>query len=263
MLIEIWNNLLYIPILNILVAFYHLLYDNMGLAIIAMTVFLKIITYPLSKPALELSKKQRELQPELNILKKKYKKADVLAKKQMELYRKHGINPAAGCLPQIVQLIVIFALYRVFTNLLETNGVNISEVNTSLYDFDFLKFAEGAVLNTEFLYLNLARPDQFYILPVIAAGAQFIMSKYMMKSTKKLEKTVEDTPDKKDDFMYNMQEQMMYMLPILTLVIGIALPSGLVLYWFISTILALGQYMIISRPNANPAKIEPASSTKK
>lgn len=244
----IWNQLLYIPILNLLIAFYHVLFDNFGLAIIGLTVFIRVLTYPLSKPMLEMSKKQKELQPELDALKKKYPKREDLAAKQMELYKEHGLNPAAGCLPQIIQFIIIIALYRVFMNLLSANGVMISEINSLLYNFDFLKFAEGAQLNTQFLVWNLAERDPYFVLPIAAALAQFGMSKYMAKSHKKIEKTVEETPDKSDDFMYNMQEQMTYMLPIMTLVIGFNLPAGLVFYWFISTLIALGQYVLISRP---------------
>ena len=247
---EIWNTLLYIPILNILVLFYHLFFSNFGLAIIAITLVIRVVTYPLSKPALELAQKQKALQPEIEKLKKKYKNKQVFAKKQMELYREHGINPAAGCLPQIVQLIVVLALYKVFTNLLAANGVAVAEMNALLYNWDFLKFAEGARLNTTFLYLNLAKPDPVYVLPVLAAGAQFLMSKYTMATAGKMEKPVKDTTDKKDDVMYNMQQQMTYLMPIMTLVIGIRLPSGLVLYWFVSTFLIVLQYALAKKKPA-------------
>lgn len=245
---DIWQTFLYIPILNVLIILYHFLFENLGLAIIALTVLIKVLTYPLSKPMLEMSKKQKELQPELDELKAKYPKKEELAQKQMELYRKHGVNPAAGCLPQIVQLIIVIALYRVFTNLLNANGVMISDINHMLYPLDFINFADGAQLNTQFLFWNLAVPDPLYVLPVVAAIAQFGMSRYMMKSTKTMEKIAEKTPDKKDDVMYNMQEQMTYMMPIMTLIIGINLPAGLVFYWFISTLIAIGQYALISRP---------------
>src|SRR5690606_39075690 len=131
----------------------------------------------------------------------------------------------AGCLPQIIQFIIVIALYRVFTNLLAGNGVMIADINHLLYQFDFINFADGAQLNTQFLFWNLAKPDPYYVLPVLAGISQFLMSKYMMKSTKKMEKVAEKTPDKKDDVMYNMQEQMTYMLPIMTLIFGITLPA--------------------------------------
>ncbi len=250
---ESWNLLLYLPLLNLLIAFYHLLFDNLGLAIIAITVLIKVVTYPLTKPSIIAAQKQKELQPQIEKLKLKYKNKQEFAQKQMELFKQNGINPVAGCLPQIIQFIVVIALYKAFTDILNANGVLISEMNRLLYNFDYLKFASDATLNTNFLYLNLAKADQFYIMPVLSAASQFLLSKYMMSSSKKIEKVVLDTPDKKDDFMYNMQEQMMYMMPIMTLVIGISLPSGLVLYWFVSTLLAVFQYMILNK-NKNGSK---------
>lgn len=247
MLSTAYNSLLYVPILNVLVFLYHIFFDNFGVAIIVLTAILRVIMFPLSKPSMEAAKKQQELKPQIDALKKKYKNKQVLAQKQMALFKEHGINPAAGCLPQIVPIIIIFALYRVFINLLSGNGVMISEVNHLLYNWDYLKFADNAVLNTSFFYLNLAKPDPIYLLPLLAAGTQFLMSKYMTKGTGIMKKTTEDTPDKKDDIMYNMQGQMTYIMPVMTLVIGINLPSGLVLYWFISTLFGLGQYVLINR----------------
>lgn len=243
---DLWNSLLYIPILNLLITFYHLLFSNMGLAIIAITVFIKVVSFPLTKPSIEAARKQRELKPELDKLKKKYKNKQVFAQKQMELFRKHGINPVAGCLPQVINLIVIIALYQVFRHLLEGNGVVISEINNLLYNFSFLKFPDGATLNNTFIYLNLAEKDPFYILPILAGGSQFILSKYMMQPAQNMEKAVKNTPDKSDDIMYNMQQQMTYMMPIMTVVIGLNLPSGLVLYWFVSTLIAVGQYYLLN-----------------
>ncbi len=227
------------------------MWENLGLAIIALTVLIKVVTYPLSKPMLEMSKKQKELQPQIDELKKRYPKREEFAQKQMELFKEHGINPAAGCLPQIIQIIIVIALYRVFTNVLQGSGVMISDINHLLYPLDFLKFADGAQLHTKFLLWDLAKPDPWFVLPVLAGIAQFFMSKYTMQSTKKMEKIAENTPDKSDDVMYNMQEQMTYMLPIMTVVFGFNLPAGLPLYWFISTIIAVGQYAYLSRPKAS------------
>lgn len=245
----LWNTFLYVPILNSLIFFYHLLGENLGAAIIAITVVIKVSTYPLTKPSIEAAKKQRLLQPEINKLKKKYKDKQALAKKQMELYKQHGINPASGCLPQIIQFIVVIALYRVFINLLNSNGLIATEINNLLYDFEYLKFSGDAALNTGFSYLNLAKSDPYYILPVLAAAAQLFMSRYMTRSTKILDKPVKDTPDKKDDFMQDMQKSMVYTMPAITLIVGASLPSGLVLYWFVSTLFALAQYVLIYRSN--------------
>lgn len=242
---DIWNFILYVPILNVLVLFYHYLGSNMGVAIIALTIVFKVVLYPLTVPSLETAKKQKELQPEIDKLKKKYKDKNVFAQKQMELFKEHGINPMSGCLPQLLQLAVVIALYRVFINILQS-GTAIASINNDIY-FNFLKFSDTDILNNSFLYLNLAHPDQFFILPLLAAASQFLLSKYMMGETKDLEKPVKATPDKSDDVMYNMQKQMTYMMPIMTLLIGFKLPSGLVLYWLISTVLSIVQYMYLNR----------------
>jgi YidC/Oxa1 family membrane protein insertase len=248
---DIWNTVLYIPILNLLVLCYKLLFNNIGLAIIAMTAIIKLATHPFTKSSLEIAKKQKELQPKINELKEKYKDKTEFAQKQMDLYKEHGINPVSGCLPQIIQLIIVIALYQVFTNLLTANGVNTGEVNNLTYNIEFLKFKTGEFLNTSLLYWDLHKPDPLYILPVLAAAAQFIMSKWMMPVAAKLEKVAEKTPDKSDDLMYNMQSQMTYMMPIMTLVIGVNLPSGLVLYWLISTLLSIFQFKLINNKSSN------------
>ncbi len=243
---EIYNSLLYVPLVNLLLVLYHYLFSNMGLAIIAMTVIIKLFTYPLTKPSLEAAKKQRELMPQLEILKKKYKNKQVLAQKQMDLYKANGVNPVAGCLPQIVQIFILIALYRVFLNILNTNGILGEELLNISY-FDFYSIRPGEELNTSFLWLNLAKADQYYIIPVLAAASQFFMSKFMSFGATKVEDAAKKTPDKEDDFMVQFQKQSMYIFPFMTLVIGLKLPSGLVLYWCISTLLAVVQYIILNR----------------
>lgn len=257
---DIWNSILYIPILNLLVFFYHYLGNNMGVAIIMLTIFIKVLLFPLTKPSIEAARKQKELKPEIDKLKKKYKDKSVFAQKQMELYKEHGANPMAGCLPQIAQFAVIIALYRVFINILK-EGTQIIDFNKDLY-FNFLHFTQTEILNTHFLYWNLAIPDKTWVLPILAAGSQFFMSKYMMSSNKTVEETVKNTPDKSDDVMYNMQQQMAYIMPIMTLAIGFKLPSGLLLYWLISTVLSIVQYKMLNRDSSKKEKILVSSKNK-
>lgn len=238
---------LYQPILNLLVLFYHLLGDNLGLAIIAITVVIKIVTYPLTKPSLLMAQKQKEIAPELRKIKEKYKDRQVQAQKQMELYKEHGINPASGCLPQIVQLILFIVLYRVFIAFLDSNGVISQDIVNALYSWSYLKLDVGQTLATDFLVYNLASVDKTYTLPLLAAIAQFFMSKVMQQSNKVSEDIAKTTPDTKDDFMYNMQEGMIYTFPLMTFFIGMSLPAGLSLYWLVSTVISLIQYLILNR----------------
>ena len=113
--------------------------------------------------------------------------------------------------------------------------------------FNFYSLPPGTELNIQFLWLNLAKPDPYYIIPFLAAASQFFMSKFMMAGTAKVEPIAKKTPTKEDDFMVMFQKQSMYIFPVMTFIIGIKLPSGLVLYWFVSTLLAVGQYIILNR----------------
>ncbi len=248
LLSKIYNTFLFIPILNALIVFYFWLGHNMGFAIIALTLVIKLMMFPLSQKQLETAKKQKELQPHLDKLKKKYKDKTVYTQKQMELFKEHGVNPASGCLTSFIPILIIFPLYRVFTYTLSAAGTTIADINNLLY-FDFYRLDPNTVINTTFGYLDLSKPDPYYILPVLAAVAQFVMSKMMMPGIKKMEKDAKKTKGKSDDIMSNMQGQMAYIMPVMTLFIGIKLPSGLVLYWLISTLFAVGQYMMLNKEN--------------
>lgn len=197
----------------------------MGLAIVALTLLLKIVLYPLNIPSIKAAVKQKKLAPLLSKLKEQYgEDKSGFAKAQMDLMRKEGVNPLAGCLPQILQLVVLFALYRVFINVLARDGIN-----------------------TNFLVWDLGLPDQYFVLPILAGVAQFFASKFMMAGVKKGEKIAEQTSDNKDDLAYNMQKQSLYLFPVMTIFIGFKLPSGLVLYWLVSTIFSLLQQIILQK----------------
>jgi YidC/Oxa1 family membrane protein insertase len=252
-MIELWNFLLYKPLLNALIYLYGLLFNNFGLAIIVLTIFLRLILVPLTLPSLRTAKKMRELAPELEKLKSKYKNdRQKLAQAQMELYRRHGANPAAGCLPQIIQLIILIALYRAFIGVLQTDGGEVAaRLNQLLYSP--LKLAEGATINTSFLYLDLAKPDRLpgslSFLPglfvFLAAFIQFISSKMMQPIVAQSQKVAVKTETKKDDLGTSLQSQMLYLFPLITIFIGYSFPSGLILYWFIfSFSTALQQYFV-------------------
>ncbi len=242
---EVFNDILTVPILNVLVFFYTFLGQNLGLAIIALTIFTRVILIPLTLPSLKAAVKQKELAPELAALKKKYgDNKTLLAQKQMELYKQHGFNPASGCLPQILNFAVLIALYQVLLDIFRHSSP--AYFNGELYPF-IAKFAEGDILHTNFWYLDLAKKDPYYIIPVLAGITQFVLSKISMPVVSSMEKIAEKTPDNKDDVMYNMQKQTMYILPAMTVFIGISLPSGLVLYWLATTLFALMQQWIINK----------------
>lgn len=244
MLKNVWNTALVNPMFNLLVALYLLTGNNMGWAIILLTLVIRAILVPFSIPSLKSMKKQREIQPQIKKLKEKYKHSkEELAKKQMELFKEHGINPASGCLTQISTIVVIVALYNVIRKF--SGGVDaVASLNGLIY-FDNFKFVADAVINTNFLYLDLAKPDPYYILPVLAGIFQFFSSKLMKVNVSVGEEKAKETPDKKDDLAYNMQEQMLYLMPIMTVFIGAKLPAGATLYIVTTTIFSLVQNYVV------------------
>lgn len=244
MLKNAWNLVLVNPMFNLLVVLYLLTGNSMGWAIILLTLVIRTILVPFSIPSLKSMKKQREIQPQIKKLQEKYKhNKEELAKKQMELFKKHGINPASGCLTQISTIVVIIALYNVIRKF-SAGAETISSLNSLIY-FDNFKFALDAVINTKFLYLDLAQPDPYYVLPVLAGIFQFFSSKLMRVNVSVGEEKAKKTPDKKDDLAYNMQEQMLYLMPIMTVFIGAKLPAGATLYIVTTTIFSLAQNYVV------------------
>lgn len=243
---NIWQVFLYYPLLNLLIFFYQILFQNLGLAIIGLTVVLRAVLIPLTLPSLRAAQKQQALAPHIAKLKEKHKDSkEKLARAQMDLYRQHGVNPASGCLPQILQLAILIALYQAFIQILNSDGQAMADLNRVLY-FDFLKIDPDTALNIAFGPWNLAKPDPWFILPILAGASQFVLSRMMQPAVAGAKEKAKKTPEKSDDLMYNMQNQMLYLMPLMTIFIGWRLPSGLVLYWLATTVFSVGQQYFIS-----------------
>jgi len=219
----------YQPILNTLIFFYKIL-GSFGLAIIFLTLFIRGLLIPFTLPATKAARRIKDLTPELEKLKKKYnhdKKR--LQQEQLKFYKDKGINPASGCLPYILQFLVLIALYRAFMFFIEGGGK-----------------IDDVVVNTHFLWLDLAKPDPYLILPILAGGSQLVLSKMV---TNKTPRKVPSGPpgkqkEKKEDTaetMEEMQRQMVYLMPLMMVLIGAKLPSGLALYWVVTTLFPVGQ----------------------
>jgi len=254
----VWFSLFYQPLVNALIFFYNLLGGNLGWAIIGLTIAIRLVLTPLTLPSLKSAQKLKNLQPELNKLKEKFgQDKQVWAKKQLEFYRQNGVNPAAGCLPQIVQIVILIALFQAFSQVLNQNGNIVETLNGVLYPL--LRLPADAMINTRFAYLNLTQPDLFAIpainlfgfvldkLPgiflIASAVAQFLSSKLMMPVVAKEKAVAAKTKEPADDMAAAMQQQMLYLMPIMTLFIGFKFASGLVLYWLTFSLVMLVQQL--------------------
>lgn len=254
---ELWHSLLYQPLINGLVLFYRLLFHNLGLAIIGLTVLIRLVLIPLTLPSLKAAQKMKELAPQLEKLKRKHKSdKQAFARAQLELFRREGANPAAGCLPQIIQLLVLIAMFQAFQQVLRANGAEtITKLNEVLYPI--LQLPPTTVFNIRFWYLDLTKPDVIHLpgfafpLPglflALAALTQFISSKMMAPATLIARQQAKKTPEKQDDMATIMQQQMIYMFPLMTLLIGFTFPSGLILYWLVFSVFQMGQQHLTTR----------------
>lgn len=255
-MLQIWQLLLYQPILNALIFLYKVLFNNLGLAIIALTIIVRFALSPIMTNQLKSAKKIQELSPELEKLKLKFKDdKQKLMQAQMELYKRNNVNPASGCLPQIVQLVILISLYQAFNLVIKPDGLEVvKKINESLYSFNQLP--TSSALNLNFLYLDLSKPDLFKIpkligIPglfvILATFFQFLSSKMMAPVVKKEEKLAQKTEGKMDDMATSMQKQMLYLFPAMTLIFGYTLPSGVMLYWFIFSFSSFIQQLLIDK----------------
>lgn len=233
-LINFFNILLYQPLFNALVFLYNYLPgQDFGVAIIFLTVVIRLIIYPISVKALNSQKTLQSLQPKVQEIQKKYKNdKEQLAKETLELYRKEKINPFSGLFLAIIQLPILIALYLVFWR-----GLNPKELSL-LYGF----IANPGQINTVFLSMvDLAKPN--FILAFLAGISQFFQTKMLTPSINK------STKGKELDMSLIMQKQMVYFFPFITVLILMRLPSAIGLYWTASAVFSVAQqYFIIKKP---------------
>ena len=238
---NIFEILLLQPLASGLVLFYRLLGGNMGIAIIVFSVFLRLVLYPLTKPYMESMKNMKNYAKDIEKLKKRHK-GDRAAymRAQSDFYKEKGINPSAGCLPYLLQIVVLIAFFNVFSRTLVSTQDPVASFNSLVYGP--LKFAQGQVINTRFLYMDITHPDTIAgILPVaipgpfliLAAVAQFLSAKMNAPYLETEKKIAEKTKEQSDDIAVAMQSSMVYTFPLITLLVGLNFASGLVLYWFV------------------------------
>lgn len=235
LLINLFNVVLYQPLFNALVLLYEYLPGHdFGLAVIALTVGIRLIFYPLGIRAIKSQKALQELQPKIQEIQKKYKnEKEKQAKATMELYKKEKINPLSGCLPLLIQLPILIALYRVFWKGLQP------EAMTHLYSF----VPHPGIIDPSFFgILNLAQPS--IILALFAGITQFFQTKMMTPKTPKAKKS----EGQMSQFSGMMQKQMLYFFPIFTVLILWKLPSAIAIYWIVTSVFSIFQQLLIFKP---------------
>jgi len=235
-LINFFYIILYQPLFNALVILYNYIPGHdFGIAIIFLTIIIRIILFPISVKAVKSQRSLQRIQPRMQEVQKKYKDdKEKQAKEILALYKEEKINPFSGLLLALIQLPILIALYRVFWS-----GLNPKELAT-LYSF----VANPGHINALFLHvIDLSKPN--LIFAILAGLTQYFQTK--MLTPKSDPKT--SGQNKGADFSQVMQKQMLYFLPVFTVIILISLPSALGLYWTISGLFSIIQQYLIFKSN--------------
>lgn len=258
---DIFQAILIIPILNVLIATYKGLQFlhtpwAFGFALIALTVFIRLLLHPLTATQLKSAKKLAQLKPELDKLSTKHKDDKTkLQQEQLRLYKEAGINPAAGCLPLLLQMPILIALYNLFFKLLTTN--NTQEVIDGINKVMYIPGLRIQTLDLSFMGMSLAQKPSSWqtagwwllLIPVITALLQYWQTKMMVPSSSAQKTNLEKVGEKpKDEDMGSMmQKQMSVMMPLMIGFFAYSFPLGLALYWNTFTIFGIIQQYNIGK----------------
>ncbi len=258
---DVFNLIFMGPVVNLLVLIYQGFFSlhipgALGFSIMFLTILIRILVWPFMSSQIKATKKMADLKPHLDALKIKHKgDKQGLASSQMALYKEHGVNPAGGCLPAIIQIPIFIALYQSIINILPGAGGQIDHINSLIY-FPQLKLP--STIDPNFFGLNLGiKPSEFgkfgvalLLIPLLTAVLTFIQSKMAMPKPIKTYKS--DSPKEKkekegvEESLGQVQSQMMYMMPIMIGYFAFNFPIGLAIYWNTYTILGIIQQHRVS-----------------
>ncbi len=229
-----WDQLIINPMINAMLLFYGLLGQQFILAIIALTILIRILVFPLSlkqqrsmttMQALQRSKEWQEIQ-------KKYKgDREKLAQEQMRMYREYGVNPAGGCLPTLIQFPVLIGLYQSITRVLAVSPLQLVDLAPRVF---LPGLAALVPLNDSFLWLNLGRPDPIYLLPILVVATTWAQQKLL-------------TPPNPDPQSASMNQSMQIMMPLMFGLFALSFSSALSIYFVVSNVVGVAQYGIINK----------------
>jgi len=267
----IWNQILIWPITNLLVLFYkgfELLHipGPLGFAIIILTLVIRLILYPLMQKQLTSAKHMADLKPQLDALAAKHKDDKKgLQQAQLAFYKEQGVNPAAGCLPTLIQFPIMIALYNVLYSVLGNGELTkfISDINTIVY----APWMKLTTLDVSFFGLNLAvKPSEWQkygwwllLIPLLTGLLQWYQTRLMLpakktikdditKPTKKQEvMKTDETKETKSDTMADMQKQMALITPVMFGFFALQFPVGLALYWNVFGLFGIMQQLHVNK----------------
>lgn len=229
---------------------YQFLGHNYILAITVFTVIVRLLTLPLNLRQQRSMMATQEMQPQISAIQKKYRDNP---QKMQEEFTKIGYNPAdalMGCLPLLIQFPIMIGMYRAIQYTLGSTPLDLYELSlrTSMVDLASLLPIENS-----FLWLNLAQPDPFYILPVLVGGGMYLQQKISMPAS--------NPQTDKDNPAASMTRSMLYTMPLMFGMFSLSFPAGLSIYFIVSNVIGIGQGYITKR-NMDRLKAEAALKPK-
>jgi YidC/Oxa1 family membrane protein insertase len=230
-MLSIYHTLIANPLLNILVGLYETVaLEDLGVAIIILTILVRLAFYPLFQKGLEQQAKMQELQPKIKELQAKHK-GDHAAHSRalLDLYKEHNFNPFSSVLMLLIQIPILIALYHLFLSIFSP------DVLSRLYAF---VPNPGALNQTAFGFLNLT--ESYFTLVAVTALLQFVQARMAMRGVKFNDKAQQMT-----------SQVLVFVAPVITLVIFATLPAAVTLYWLVSSLLSVGQQYLVSYRRAN------------
>ncbi len=252
----VWNVLLVHPLLSLLVGAYDLIPD-FGFAVVLITLAIRLALYPLYVTQIRSQRAMQELAPAIKELQQKHgKDRQRLQQEQMKLYQERGVNPVGGCLPLLLQMPILFAMYAAFQFFVRTPEPDGTELGVALWPFIPNPIGPGQHLDLTAHWLpwiqscpgpdgtvlqGLACPDRFLfgltgILPIVAGVLQLAASLMAMPANQ----------PKSDDPNVRMTQTMSYYFPLITVYFASTFPAGLAVYWVTTTVFQIVQQYFVS-----------------
>jgi YidC/Oxa1 family membrane protein insertase len=231
-----WDIIIGNPVLNVLIALSHILDGSFGLAIIALTIIVRLVTWPLNKRQLNSTKALQEMQPKIQELQKKYgKNQQKLQQEMMKLYKEAGVNPL-GCLwPMLVQFPIWIALYQAIMRALATTPENLLDLAQRLYSWGIVN--QAIPLSSQFLGLDLGQTAS-------ANGGLGLLLAIMVGGTMWIQQKMTQAPAV-DPRQESTSRMMTLMMPVMFGLLTFSFAAGLGLYWAVSNIIGIiTQYFV-------------------
>jgi YidC/Oxa1 family membrane protein insertase len=220
-----WDFIILNPVLNSLIALSSMVGNNFAVAIIILTIVVRLILFPLTVQQTRSTRALQELQPKIQELQKKYaRNQQKLQQEMMVLYKEAKINPLGCIWPMLIQMPVWIALYQSIMLALASTPEDLIRLSQSLYSWPVV--TQALPLNESFLWLQLSKPDQYLVLAILVGITMWIQQKMV-------------TPPTTDPKQAQMTQITTLMMPLMFAMFTLSFPSGLSLYWAVSNIVGI------------------------